>query len=74
MEYKRSKALYLGILAGISILAGIAHQSPSSRTISVQVTEQHPNTSVWVAEANQPIDQNDMNHEEIKPNTDLIID
>ena len=74
MEYKRSKALYLGILAGIAILAGVAHQNPSNQTISVQVTEKHSNTSVWVAETNQSINQDITNHEEVKPNTDLIID
>ena len=74
MEYKRSKALYLGILAGIAILAGVAHQSPMSNTISVQVTEQNSTTSVWVAEVHQATNQNDMSHEETEPNTHLIID
>ena len=74
MEYKRSKALYLGILAGIAILAGVAHQRPSNKMISVQVTEQHPGTSVWVVQTNQPSTLDITNHEEAKPNTDLIID
>ncbi len=74
MEYKRSKALYLGILAGIALLAGVAHQRPSNKMISVQVTEQHSNTSVWVAEINQSTNQDDINHEEAQPDSDLIID
>lgn len=74
MEYKRSKALYLGILAGIAILAGVAHQRPTNKMISVQITKQHSNTSVWVAEANQSTNQDITNHEEAKPDSDLIID
>lgn len=74
MEYKRSKALYLGILAGIAILAGVAHQRPSDKLISVQVKSQNPTTSHWVATTNQSINQNNIENEEAEPNTALVID
>jgi len=74
MEYKRSKALYLGILVGIAIVAGIAHQQPSGKLISVHVKDGNPNPSIWVAETNQSINQNHLADEEAEPNTALVID
>ena len=73
MEYKRSKALYLGILAGIALLAGVAHQRPSEKLISVQIKNQNPNLH-WVAKANESINPTSTENEEAKPNTTLLID
>lgn len=79
MEYKRSKALYLGILAGVALIAGIAHSNPSTGTITVHIdAPAFSSQDMQVVEINKAktvlTNQNQRDHEEADNAAAVLVD
>lgn len=79
MEYKRSKALYLGLLAGMAITAGITHHQDPTSEIRIRIdTSAASSQSMQVLQMNQAqtitTNQNEENNEEAEVAAAVVLD